>query len=153
MRSTTTGRHRMRTTSKTERILAVVLVILLSACADGDSDETPRDWLAYCQIEDGQCPEGCESVISKNSWSPDRMCFKDGVLLGCVPGLDSGYWMNIVHPEVEQICGRLVADPQYYVCYEGTRVTTWLLDRLEIFCIDTPCPEQTLECEPPSEAQ
>lgn len=124
---------------------------MIAACAD---TQDPVDWEAYCQIQDDQCPIDCDPVVSKNSWIAsggvyDGVCSKDGVLLGCIPGRETDYWNNRVYTELARICGRLISDPEFRVCYEGSRITHWVLGRIDLFCFDTLCPPPKMGCEPP----
>lgn len=153
MRWPTTGRLRKRTISNAERWgarLVVVVLAFVGACADEDAQ---RDWEEYCQVENDQCPVDCDPVISKNSWIAsggvyDGVCSKDGVLVGCIPGRETEYWHNRAYTEIARICTQLVSAPDYRVCYEGSRITSWVMGHAHLFCIDTACPPPRTGCEP-----
>ena len=147
MRPTITGLRRMRTTSKID-LLLVGFVLLFTACAD----EEPIDWPTYCQLEDDECPKGCAEVRSRRTWSASRPCAKDDVLFGCMPDGNSEYWSTHGYFDIGGYCDRLVADPQYYVCFQGWS-TWWAMGHPEFFCLNNDCPPQTLVCDPPPDAR
>ncbi len=141
---------RRRVLSRFRRGVTAALGLLCigesSACVD---EVRPVDYLARCGdgFIDGACPTGCEPVVSVNSWSPERSCAKDGVVLGCAPDMWSEYWSTHGYNELHRFCDRLTSDPQYYVCFQGTPSIQWVLGHLDLFCINSDCPEQTLVCQ------
>ncbi len=136
----------MRTTLRIDACFVALAVMCHGACAD---EGEPIDYLARCAdgFIDGTCPSGCDPVVSVNSWSPERKCAKDGVVLSCMPDRWSEHWDTHGFTELSRYCDRLASDPQYYVCFQGVPSIQWVLSNLELFCLNADCPEQTQVCD------